>query len=87
MQTVVGQRFAGNGHNGLYYYYSTSERYFTLSVCHIVECTRRQRKGNSKNMQMVVGRRSCKWIERSVLQLLLLEKKYNYLLVHSFFHK
>ena len=28
---------------------STTERYFTLSVvCLIVECTRRQRKGNSK---------------------------------------
>ena len=28
---------------------SPTERYFTLSVvCHIVECTRRQRKGNKK---------------------------------------
>ena len=36
---------------------STTECYFTLSVvCLIVECSRRQRKGNSKNIEIVVGR-------------------------------
>ena len=33
-----------------------------------VECTRTQRKGNSLNIQIVVGLFGWKWIERSVLQ-------------------
>ena len=44
-------------------------------VCLIVECTRRQRKGNKKNIQIVVGGLVKKWIEMSVLQLLLLKQK------------
>ena len=52
-------------------------RYFTLSVvCLLVECTRRQHKGNSKKKHLIiVGRLGWKWIERSVLQLLLLKQK------------
>ena len=35
---------------------STTEHYFTLSViCLIVECSRRQHKSNSNNIQIVVG--------------------------------
>ena len=55
---------------------STTERYFTISVvCHIVECTRRQRKGNKKNIPIVLGRLARKWNEMSVLHLLLLKQK------------
>ena len=55
---------------------TTTERYLTLSVVyHIVKCTRRQRKGNYKNIQIVVGRLCWKWIETSVLHLLLLIQK------------
>ena len=57
---------------------STTDRYLTLSVfCLLVECTRRQRKGNSKKKHSD----SCRpvWLEmgRKVcpIQLLLLEQK------------
>ena len=66
---------------------STTEHYFLRSVvCLIVECTWRQRKGNwKKNFQIVVGWLGWKWIERSVLQLLLLTQKVE-LLFNSFHH-
>ena len=56
---------------------SRTVRYFTFSVvCPIVDCTRRQRTENSKkkNIQIVVGRLGWKWIEKSVIQLFLLEQ-------------
>ena len=63
---------------------STTERYFTLSVvCLIVECARRQRKGNSKrNIQIVGGLLGWKWIERAVLQLLHIQKEVELLLLY-----
>ena len=55
---------------------STTERQFTLSVvCLIVECTKDSVRVTKKNIQIVVGRIGWKWIERSVLQLLLLKQK------------
>ena len=56
---------------------STTERYYTLStVCLIVECIKRQRKGNKKknNIQIVVCRIDRKRIERSVLLLLFIQR-------------
>ena len=54
---------------------STTERYFTLSVvCLILDYTRRQHRV-TKNIQIVVGRLGYKWIERSVLLLLLFIQK------------
>ena len=56
----------------------------TLSVvCLLVECTRRQRKGNAKNIQRVVGWRGWKWIERSVV-LLLIQKEIELLYIIFF---
>ena len=55
---------------------STTERYFTLSViCLIVEYTKDSARVTKKNIQIVVGRLGWKWIDRSVLQLLLLKQK------------
>ena len=55
---------------------STTERHFTLSVvCLIAECTKDSLEVTKENIQIVVGRRGWKWIERSVLQLLLLKQK------------
>ena len=59
---------------------STNERYMTLSVvCLIVECTRRQLKGNSIKHSDSCRRLGWKWIEGSVQQLFLPKlKNYNY---------
>ena len=55
---------------------STTEHHFTLSVvCLIVECTKDSVRVTKKNIQIVVGRLGWKWIERSVLQLLLPKQK------------
>ena len=55
---------------------STTKRHFTLSVvCLIVECTKDSVRVTKKNIQIVVGRLGWKWIERSVLKLLLLKQK------------
>ena len=56
---------------------TTIECHFTLSVvCLIVECTKDSVRVTSKqNIQIVVGRLGWKWIERSVLELLLLKQK------------
>ena len=55
---------------------STTERYFTLSVvCLRLECTRRQRKGNSKKYSDSCRTAWLKWIETSVLQLLLIQRE------------
>ena len=55
---------------------STIGRQFTLSVvCLIVECTKDSIRVTKKHIQIVVGRLGWKWIERSVLQLLLLKQK------------
>ena len=55
---------------------SSSERQITLSViCLIVECTKDSVRVTKKNILIVVGRLGWKWIERSVLQLLLLKQK------------
>ena len=55
---------------------SITERHFTLSVvCLIVECTKDSVRVTKKNIQIVVGQLGWKWIERSVLQLLLLNQK------------
>ena len=55
---------------------STTECHFTLSVvCLIVECTKDSVRVTKKNIQIVVGRLGWKWIERSVVQLLLLKQK------------
>ena len=67
---------------------STTEHYFTHSVmCLIVECTRRQRKGNQKKqIQIFEGRHGFKWIKRSVpLQYYTINKKnyYYYFIYHS----
>ena len=54
---------------------SATERHFTLSVvCLIVECNKDRIRVTEKNIQIVVGRLGWKWIERSVLQLLLLKQ-------------
>ena len=54
----------------------TTERIFTLSVvCLIVECTKDRVRVTKKNIQIVIGRLGWKWIERSVLQQLLLKQK------------
>ena len=55
---------------------STTERYFTACVvCLIVECSRRQRKGNEKKIKIIIGRLGGKWIERYVPQLLIFKRK------------
>ena len=68
---------ADNNYNTWLTAVSITQRYFTLSVvCLIVECAWIQRKGNWKNsIQIAEGRLGWKWIERSVLQLLLLKQK------------
>ena len=59
---------------------STTERHFILSVvCLIVECTKDSIRVTKKNIQIVVGWLGQKWIERSILKLLLLKQnKQNY---------
>ena len=66
---------------------SATESYFTLSVvCLVVECTKRQRKGDEKkNIQIVIGQLGWKWIERSVLQIQLLTQKEVELLLVTYY--